>query len=280
MDKEAERIRLSTTPTPPIPIFTSSAVAIVLNKAVVTDTLGKRIRHHITGRPLCIYLLKKNHWTNETMALIDWNILEKYMNTVPHNKATNLIKLMHGWQFTTGRQMLMQAEDDDDDTSMNGDCPLGCGCREEDHHYLVCQKKPGATQMQREKKSLKEYLTNSETHPGMTSIITRSLCAFLEGKEPSLRWRTTTPLQEMIKEAFHEQRRIVWKQTFLGHISSRWKYVQQKWYEEISSKGRKLNKHQTPQVRATNLCRQLMFFALNQWQIRNEVYHDRVSKYS
>ena len=214
------------------------------------------------------------------MALIDWNILEKYMNTVPHNKATNLIKLMHGWQFTTGRQMLMQAEDDDDDTSMNGDCPLGCGCREEDHHYLVCQKKPGATQMQREKKSLKEYLTNSETHPGMTSIITRSLCAFLEGKEPSLRWRTTTPLQEMIKEAFHEQRRIVWKQTFLGHISSRWKYVQQKWYEEISSKGRKLNKHQTPQVRATNLCRQFMFFALNQWQIRNEVYHDRVSKYS
>ena len=68
--------------------------------------------------------------------------LEKYMNTVPHDKATNLIKLMmHRWQFmTAGRYMLMPTEDDNDETSMNGDCLLGCGChQEEDHHYLVYQ---------------------------------------------------------------------------------------------------------------------------------------------
>ena len=70
------------------------------------------------------------------------------------------------------------------------------------------------------------------------------------------------------------------KQVFLGRISSQWKYVQQKWYEEITSKGRILQTHQTPQVWATNLCRRLMFFALHRWQIRSEVYHDRVSKYS
>ena len=41
-----------------------------------------------------------------------------------------------------------------------------------------------------------------------------------------------------------------------------------------------LPKQKTPQVWATNLCRRVMFLALNWWQIRNEVYHDRVSKYS
>ena len=144
------------------------------------------------------------------MELVDWNTLGKYMITVPHNKTTNLVKLMHGWQFsTTGRQSFMRTDDDDDDTGMKRDCPLGCGCWEDDHHYLVCQKQPGAThQMQCEMKSLKEYLKHSETHPDMASIIIRSLCHVLEGNKPSLRWKTTTPLQDMIKIAFHKQQRI------------------------------------------------------------------------
>ena len=52
----------------------------------------------------------------------------------------------------------------------------------------------------------------------------------------------------MIKEVFQEQQRIGWKQALLGSINLPWKYVQQKVYEEISSQGRKLKKHQTPQV--------------------------------
>lgn len=122
------------------------AVAILINNAVITDTtMGKRIRQHITGRPLRNYLLQTNKWTKETMELVDWNTLGKYTKTVLHNKkTTNLVKLMHGWQFsTTGRQSLMRTDDDDDDTGMNRDCPLGCGCREDDHHYLVCEKQPG-----------------------------------------------------------------------------------------------------------------------------------------
>ena len=176
MDKEAERIRVSSLPTPPIPIFSSrSAVAVLINNAVITDRMEKRIRHHITSRPLRAYLLRKNQWTDDTMDMIDWQTLEKYMNTVPNNKATNLVKLMHGWQFTTGRQTLMRTEEADEDTDMaNGECPLGCGCREDDHHYLVCQKQPGATQMQREVKALKDSLDHSDTHPDMAKIIVRS----------------------------------------------------------------------------------------------------------
>ena len=91
--------------------MSSTTVAIIINNTVVTaDTLGKRIRYHMTGRPLRTYLLKKSNWTAETMALIDWNTLEKYMNTVVlHDKATNLIKLMvhRRQEFMTGRQMLM-----------------------------------------------------------------------------------------------------------------------------------------------------------------------------
>ena len=97
-------------------------------------------------RPVCHLSLatkrvQKNQWTDDIMDMVDWQTLEKYMKTVPNNKATNLVKLMHGWQFTTCRQTLMRMEEADNDTYMtNGECPLGCGCREDDHHYLVCQK--------------------------------------------------------------------------------------------------------------------------------------------
>ena len=36
----------------------------------------------------------------------------------------------------------------------------------------------------------------------------------------------------------------------------------------------------TSQTWATNLCKRLMFLALNWWQIRNEAYHDCASKYT
>ena len=59
MDKEAERIQVSSLPTPaPIPIFSSRAVAVLINNAVITDKMDeKRIRQHITSRPLRAYLL-------------------------------------------------------------------------------------------------------------------------------------------------------------------------------------------------------------------------------
>ena len=59
--------------------------------------------------------------------------------------------------------------------------------------------------MQREVKALKDSLDHSDTYPDMAKSIVRSLCVVMEGKEPSLRWTTRTPLQEMINRYLEEK---------------------------------------------------------------------------
>ena len=61
MDKAAELIRMSLAPTPPIPIFASSAVAIIINNAVVTDT--------ICGN----HQMRRIHL--QSILLEDWNMI-------------------------------------------------------------------------------------------------------------------------------------------------------------------------------------------------------------
>ena len=66
---------------------------------------------------------------------------------------------------------------------------------------------------------------------------------------------------------------------FIGRISSQWKVAQDQWYTDFSSNGIKLPRHQTSQIWATNLCRRIMFFALNRrWQIRNKTFHNKRTK--
>ena len=52
MDRAAEAMRESTMPAPPIPIFQSNKIAILLSNIVLTDQISKRLRHHFTAPPL------------------------------------------------------------------------------------------------------------------------------------------------------------------------------------------------------------------------------------
>ena len=266
-------------PTPKIPVFQSCCVAVLINNSVITDKLGKRLRTHITSRPLIQYLLACNQWTQPVFESIDRITLEKYLTNVPDSKRTNLINLMHGWQHTSQRKSMI-CDSDTESNGLDGACPLGCGAVECNHYYLRCNKQPGCKQLPRELKTIVKYLCNSKTHPDIAAILQRSLMSGLSGDDPSLNWTTHDPLQELISEAFHEQTRIRWTQLFLGRLSLKWKMAQDKWYHELFAQGIELNKSNNSQVWAKNLCQRLMFFALTRWQLRNKAYHDHVNAHA
>ena len=261
MDALATDIRESTHPIPKIPVFQSSCVAVLINNSVITDKLGKRLRTHITSKPLIQYLLARNHWTQPVFESIDWITLEKYLTTVSDPKCTNLIKLMYGWQHTSQRETMLR-DSDTESNGLDGSCPMGCGAVEGNHHYLRCNKQPGCKQLPRELKTIVQYLGNSKTHPDIAAILQRSLMSVLSGDVPSLNWTTHDPLQKLISEAIHVQTRIGWTQLFLGRLSLKWKMAQDKWYHELSAQGIALNKSNNSQEWAKNLCQRLMFFAL------------------
>lgn len=55
MESQANAIRQTDIPVPPIPVFKSTCVAVLINNSVVTDKSGKRLCTHITSRPLLQY---------------------------------------------------------------------------------------------------------------------------------------------------------------------------------------------------------------------------------
>ena len=206
----------------------------------------------------------------------------KYLNQIPNGKLTrNLIKLQYGWQHTTSRSQQLIYGNQADNDGMNGTCPLECGCREHDHHYFTCTHQPGFKQIVRGTQSLSNSLTKSDTNPDIIRILIRSIRIFLTGGTPTLNWSRNDRIANIIKEAFQEQTRIGWKHIFLGRLSMKWKYAQQQHYASLSkTTGKPIPKAKTAQTWSTNLCKRLMFIALNRWQIRNEAYHDSASKYA
>ena len=143
--------------------------------------------------------------------------------------------------------------------------------QEHDHHYLAYT--PSTL--------LSNLLTKSDTNPDIIRILIRSIRTFLTGGTPTLNWSRNDHIANIIKEAFQEQTKIGWKHIFLGRLSMKWKYTQQQHFASLSkTTGQPIPKSKTAQSWSTNLCKRLMFIALNQWQIRNEAYHDSTSKYA
>ena len=159
-------------------------------------------------------------------------------------------------------------------------CPLGCDCVETPHHYLQCTRQPGYAQIIRETQSLDIALHQTGTHPDLHKILIRAVRSFLTGEIPTLRWTREGTIPTLIREAFDEQSAIGWKHLFLGRLSLKWKLAQHRHYlqqDATSTDAPPRPKSQTAQSWATNLCKRLMHVALNRWQIRNEVFHDRAS---
>ena len=125
----------------------------------------------------------------------------------------------------------IQGNESDDDGMDGGNCPLGCGCQEKDHHYLTCPNQPGHKQIMIswQTKSLKTSIEHYyDTHPDVQSILLCSILTFLTGGTPTLNWYKLDRIETLVKEeAFHEQTCIGWKHVFLGQLSMKWKYVQQ-----------------------------------------------------
>ena len=203
---------------------------------------------------------------------IDWAPLEGYLKSVPTPKLTNLIKLIHGWQFSSSRKALFESSDKP--SACDGMCPLLCGEKDHVHHYLRCTKQPDTRQLTRELRSLEQTLEKWNTRPDLKCILLRSMKAYLAGTEPTLDWTPNDDHQEDVKAAFLQQQQIGWDRTFLGHFGQQWRHAQQHWYDRLRDENIRIPKGQNGLTWAKAVIKGSMHLALNRWQIRNEAFHE------
>ena len=83
-------------PAPPIPIFQSNKIAILLGNIILTDQISKWLQHHFTAPPLQEYLQGKSNWSTTTFNKID----SKYLKRIPRTWETHESHKITTWLAT------------------------------------------------------------------------------------------------------------------------------------------------------------------------------------
>lgn len=74
-----------------------------------------------------------------------------------------------------------------------------------------------------------------------------------------------------VQYALNEQDAIGWDQFFKRRLSKEWQMIQDHKYERLRKQGEKIpSHHQTGMWWTTRMIRLIIYFALNEWQVRNE----------
>ena len=84
---------------------------------------------------------------------------------------------------------------------------------------------------------------------------------------------------QTIMQAIEAQSKIGWDQFFKGRIALQWGDIQQKHYDyERSQPANNLKKYHDRQWWTANIIKQIVYVALNVWQIRNDKLHEDKKK--
>ena len=263
--------------------FPQAEAALLLDNEVITTNVKNAITFATHGPILVEYIEQRNKINKATMETIDWLAFEQYMNSLPQSKRIKVAKYIHDWQ-NVGSQKLKHHQSskntEKEEEEITDKCPFGCGQSEVPQHYLRCQQNPNKEENRTQLKSIQKWMENVHTHPVIRVVLQQQMKAWLDGIENNT---ITTDLneeehEEEVQAAIEEQNKIGWDQFFKGRITKKWSEIQQKVYSKINAERKKQNK--TPlskafsgQWWAAKVIKQVVYYSLNAWQIRNNHLH-------
>jgi len=121
-------------------------------------------------------------------------------------------------------------------------------------------------------------MRNQDTAPALVGIATRILYKFTQGDTTALdTWNfENEPNRDALNDLVADQKEIGWDNFFRGRISIGWSKLQGDQYATMDLPECQACK--TGTWWASTFIRQLIYFSLNTWQIRNDVLHkDKVA---
>ena len=275
MDRRAERRRVASDVTRHTIPFKTERATLWVDKAIVTTRTADYITDAITGPPMVAYIKEKTGWEQSTFDKVDWVAMGAYMKKIGIATRAKVVKLQHNWQ-NTGRQkglFLASAGASAGAIHDASRCPMGCGHYESPLHYLTCSKNPKGMEMASNIKSISKWMRQQDTAPALVGIATRILYKFTQGDPAALdTWNfDNEPNGDALRELVADQKDIGWDNFFRGRIALGWSKLQNDQYSTMELPEGQAYK--TGTWWASNLIRQIIYFSLNSWQIRNDVLH-------
>ena len=274
-DRLAEKRRESSTITFHNIPFQTEKATLIFNSAIVTTHIATHVTMAKSAPAMMKYIKEKTDWTEATFQMVDWDAMEVYMKQVSIGTRAKAVKLFHNWQ-NTGRQkglFLMSAGASSEAIHEASRCPMGCGEYEAPLHYLQCTKCPHSAEMANAIKDIKKWLSRANTAPALVGIIMRILYKYTQRQLQALgEWSLQNESNSgQLEQLVQEQELIGWDNFFKGRISKHWSTLQEQHYSTLDLP--ECQAYKTGKWWASHVIRQLIYFSLNAWQIRNDTLH-------
>ena len=280
MDRRAEQRREASTVTRHTIPFKTERATLMVNASIVTTKISDYITEAKTGPPMAAYIREKTGWAQSTYDKVDWIAMGIYMKKIGIATRAKVVKLQHNWQ-NTGRQkglFLESAGASHQAIQAASTCPMGCGNYEAPLHYLTCTKNPKGMETASHIKNITKWLRNQDTAPALVGIVSRILYKFTQREPTALdTWNFgNEPNQAELNTLVDDQKEIGWDNFFRGRMATGWSKIQSDHYATLDMP--ECQAYKTGSWWTSNLIRQVIYFSLNSWQIRNDVLHkDKVA---
>ena len=215
------------------------------------------------------YVCSKLGITRRTYNSINWKSLGLYFQTLAISQKVKVMKYIYDWQNVGSQKQLHKWADVDEYK-----CPYDCGAVEIPQHYLQCKKSCNNTSRLC-LEAINKWMIIARTN----NKIRVRIMAFLYERLPLVRGglqiNYSTPM--LYEKAVVEQEQLGWKLTIKGMISKTWSEIQENEYIKIR-KRENLEVWYTGTWWSKHLTKHIIFWALNEWQRRNEHLHKEMEQ--
>ena len=244
------------------PTYSTTKLGLYTSHGMYIKDLHEYMQYVITANPMIEYLLKKNKWSLNQLQMINWKALEMALKSYKPFRQTRLAQLMHDWQHT-GDRILLMAEG-------KADCPTKCGMIESKLHYLYCKDRDMQKGRAKIMTTLVQQLKCLRTYPGIITSLQKilrdgfSTCWWQDIQEDS-------PVDKILKETIEYQSKLGDASVPKGYMIKEWATVQQKW--EITS-----NLPQSKYRWSKEIITSIHTYVYDSWKLRNEIIHGKSEK--
>ena len=255
----------------PVQLCTIEAAVVYLKTARTLVTASAySVIYGLKTTPIAEeYVRNKLGLTEDTYNKINWTAMGAYYNTLAISQKVKVMKYIYDWQNVGAQKQLHQWVDTEEYK-----CPYDCGEVEKPMHYLTCTKsgnKMSRLCMEAIDKWMKIVRTNNSIRTKLMELLYERLPIERGG----LKIRYSKPL--LFDNAVEEQEQLGWKLTIKGLLSKKWGEIQELEYMKIR-KREQLEVWYTGTWWTKHLIKHIIFWALNEWQQRNEYLHNDIEQ--
>jgi hypothetical protein len=247
----------------------NAGVLLHFPEGTITAKVIPEVRRRVTGPPLQQYIQQRNHWSEQTMRVINWKAHAKALGTQIQHRV-HFTKLVHDCLPTNHQLNKFTSEN-------RKFCPAcHLGQDETRDHILRCTHEDRVRWRVQFHADIQAFHTKESTSPVLQHLWRDAIHQWFITDENEEFEVSPILFPTEVRRVIQQQNQIGWRQVFNGRFASEWASVQEAYYSRtIQSDAGNSNKRRTGLRWQQRFIHEIWKSWRKLWKLRNETVHGK-----